>query len=227
MSKSGLLFSYATSLEQVESAWQLVYHRYLQEGLIDSNPFLIHTTPEAIGPHTCVIQGVIENEVIHTLSLFLDNPNGLSLDSVYGSYLDQLRKNERTIMEVGMLANKYTASIPTLMQMMRWGIYYALYSKVSDIVIGVHPRHRKFYERWYGFEVYASETNYLLVKNNPVILLRLRLAGMNKELRGIRDVYMHPINLDRFTNRFDFNNDTLADSRIENFLNSRVDKVYK
>lgn len=32
----------ATSLEQVESAWRLVYERYSQMGLIDENPLELH-----------------------------------------------------------------------------------------------------------------------------------------------------------------------------------------
>src|SRR6185437_6195319 len=53
----------ASSLEQVESAWRLVYDRYLHMGLIDENPFGIHAVPSGMGRHACVIWGSEGQEV--------------------------------------------------------------------------------------------------------------------------------------------------------------------
>ncbi|MDQ6646249.1 MAG: hypothetical protein M3Y93_03310 [Pseudomonadota bacterium] len=217
----------ATSLEQVEAAWQLVYQRYSEMELIDINPFGIHTVPTAVGPHACVIWGPEGPQVGYTMTLFRDNPMGLALDSVYAPYLDEMRRKGRRLLEVGMLADRRRSAsrtIGALFSLMRSAIHYGLHNELSDIVIGVHPRHAKFYERCYGFEVFAPPTSYALVRDNPVVLLRLRLvealAG-DKLPRGLADARDNPIPSSAFAHRFEFEPGQLHGSLIAGLLNSR------
>ncbi|WP_206064283.1 hypothetical protein [Oleiagrimonas sp. C23AA] len=219
--------SCASSLEEVEAAWQLVYDRYSEMGLIEENVFSIHTAPTAVGSHACVISGPIGPDVGYTMTLFRDNPKGLALDSVYGAYLDDLRAQGRRLMEVGMLADRRrnaSRSIGALFSMMRWAVHFGLHCDISDIVIGVHPRHAQFYIRCYGFEEYAPATTYALVRDNPVVLLRLRLSEVlsNDVLpRGLADARDNPIPRSAFADRFEFETNQLRDSRIAHFLQAR------
>ena len=96
----------ATTLQQVEAAWSLVYSRYSQMGLIEENPYGIHAVPTAIGTHACVLWGPEDANVGYTMTLFRDNPQGLALDSVYALALNDLRRKGRRLMEVGMLADR-------------------------------------------------------------------------------------------------------------------------
>ncbi len=217
----------ATSLEQVESAWRLVYERYSQMGLIDENPFGIHTAPTAVGQHACVIWGPEGPEVGYTMTLFRDNPMGLALDSVYARYLDELRRKGRRLLEVGMLADRRQSAsrgVGALFSMMRWAIHYGLHTDLTDIVIGVHPRHADFYIRCYGFEKFAPPTSYALVRNNPVVLLRLRLleALAKPELpRGLADARDNPLPGSAFSHRFAFEPEQLRGSLIAGLLKAR------
>lgn len=219
--------SCASRLEQVEAAWRLVYARYTQMGLIEANAFGLHAVPTAVGSHACVIQGTVGADVAYTMTLFRDNPAGLALDSVYAPYLDELREQGRTLLEVGMLADRRQSDargIGALFNMMRWAIHYGLHTGVTDIVIGVHPRHAQFYVRCYGFEEYAPPTSYALVKNNPVVLLRLALREtLAKDLlpRGLADASANPIPASAFANRFAFRPEQLRGSRIAGLLKDR------
>lgn len=117
-----------------------------------------------------------------------------------------------------------TRSIGALFSMMRWAIYYGLHSDLTDIVIGVHPRHAQFYARCYGFEEFAEPTSYPLVRNNPVVPLRLRLLeGLARDAlpRGLADARNNPIPRDAFFDRFTFRPEQLSDSLIANFLKDR------
>lgn len=217
----------ATSLEQVESAWRLVYERYSQMGLIDENPFGIHAVLTGVGPHACVIWGPDGLEVGYTMTLFRDNPMGLALDSVYPQYLDELRRNGCRLLEVGMLADRRQCAargVAALFRMMRWAIYYGLHTDLTDIVIGVHPRHVQFYERCYGFENFAPPTSYPLVRNNPVVPLRLRLLeGLAKDElpRGLAEARDNPLPGSAFSRRFAFEPEQLRGSLIAGFLKAR------
>ncbi len=220
----------ATSLEQVESAWRLVYERYSQMGLIDENPFGIHAAPSSVGQHACVLWGPEESkeaEVGYTMTMFRDNPMGLALDSVYARDLDELRQKGRRLLEVGMLADRRESAsrgMGALFGMMRRAIHYGLHTDVTDIIIGVHPRHAQFYIRCYGFEQFATPTSYPLVRNNPVVPLRLRLSeGLAKDglPRGLVDARDNPVPASEFVHRFTFEPRQLRDSRIAGFLKAR------
>lgn len=219
--------SCATNLEQVESAWRLVYDRYTQMGLINENPFGIHAVPGAVGPHACVIWGPEGPDVGYTMTLFRDNPMALSLDSVYARELDELRGLGCRLLEVGMLADRRQSAsrgVGALFSMMRWAIYYGLHTDLTDIVIGVHPRHAQFYIRCYGFEQFAAETSYPMVRNNPVVPLRLRLReGLATDVlpRGLADARDNPIPASAFAHRFAFEPGQLRGSVIAEFLKDR------
>lgn len=217
----------ATSLEQVESAWRLVYERYTQMGLIDENPYGLHAVPSAVGQHACVIWGseaAEEAEVGYTMTLFRDNPKGLALDSVYAGSLDELRRKGRRLLEVGMLADRRRCAsrgVGALFSMMRWAVHYGLHTGVTDIVIGVHPRHAQFYVRCYGFEQFASPTSYPMVRNNPVVPLRLRLLeGLAKDElpRGLADARDNPLPASKFSHHFAFEPEQLRGSLIAGLL---------
>ncbi len=217
----------ATSLEQVESAWRLVYERYTQMGLIDENPFGIHAVPGAVGKHACVIWGPEGPDVGYTMTLFRDNPMGLALDSVYARELDELRRKGRRLFEVGMLADRRHSAargMGALFSMMRSAIYFGLHTGLTDIVIGVHPRHAQFYVRRYGFEEFAEPTSYPLVRNNPVVPLRLRLLeGMAQDVLppGLADARNKPLPASAFAQRFAFEPERLRGSLIAGFLHDR------
>lgn len=218
---------WATNLAQVESAWQLVYERYSQMGLIDENPFAIHVVPTGVGPHACVIWGPEGAEVGYTMTLFRDGPKGLALDSVYPRPLDELRRNGRHLLEVGMLADRRRCAgggIKALFAMMRWAVHFGLHNDVTDIIVGVHPRHAQFYIRCYGFQQFAPPKSYPLVRNHPVVPLRLRLReGMTQDVlpRGLADARNNPLPASAFSHRFAFEPRQLYGSRIAGYLNSR------
>jgi hypothetical protein len=217
----------ATSLEQVELAWQLVYDRYSQSGLIEENPFCIHAFPTAVGQHACVIWGPDGPKVGYTMTLFRDSPVGLALDSVYAQHLDEMRGKGCRLLEVGMLADRRrcaSRSIAALFSMMRWAIHYGLRTDSTDIVIGVHPRHAPFYIRCYGFEKFAPPTSYPMVRNNPVVPLRLRLLEqLAKDAlpRGLVHARDNPIPASAFSHRFAFEPEQLRGSLIADFLKDR------
>lgn len=219
--------SCATSLEQVESAWRLVYDRYSEMGLIDQNPFGIHAVPTAVGQHACVIWGPEGPDVGYTMTLFRDNPMGLALDSIYAPHLDELRRKGRRLLEVGMLADRRSSTsrgVGALFSMMRWAVHYGLHADLTDIVIGVHPRHVQFYERCYAFEQFAAATSYPMVKNHPVVPLRLRLLEqLAKEVlpRGLVHARKNPISGSAFSHRFAFEPEQLRGSPIAAFMQAR------
>jgi hypothetical protein len=86
----------------------------------------------------------------------------------------------------------------------------------------VHPRHTQFYVRCYGFEQFAPPTSYPMVRNNPVVLLRLRLleelAKKDGLPRGLADARDNPLPASKFSHRFAFEPEQLHGSLIAGVL---------
>lgn len=217
----------AQRLDQVEMAWQLVFERYVQKQLIDDNPFHLHTMPSAVGSHVCVVYGPRDGNIGSTMTLISDNPDGVPLDCVYQERLGALRREGRGLVEVGLLADRRqrpSRSTAALFSMMRWAAYYTLHTNATDIVAGVHPRHVGFYVRCFGFERFGMPTLYPMVRDNPVVPLRLPLrdALAEKALpRGLAFVRDNPIPGSAFSQRFSFEPEQLRGSLIERFLDTR------
>jgi hypothetical protein len=128
-------------------------------------------------------------------------------------------------LEVGLLVTDCAAGsrsdMTSLFEMMKWAAYYARHMNLSDVVVGVHPHHVKFYTRCYGFEQFGAETVYPMVKNKPVVPLRLRL---NEQLalqvlpRGLRHVRDYPLHAEAFSNRYLFCNEAIRGTSIDHFM---------
>ena len=223
---AGLTFELATEIGPVIAAWRLVYKSYLKSELIRPNPHRIHTAPHAISPGTAVIIGNIRSVVAVTLSAFVDTSAsaGLPLDRVYGSQLNALRRKGRTLMEVGLFADRrhnLTRTAEALFQLMRFAFHYGIESNVTDFVIGVHPRHARFYERSFGFQVFGPVHQYAAVNDNPVVLLRgdlkheLNRTPLHPALKFFVD---HPVPGNTFEPRVQLSSELLTGTPIAAFL---------
>ncbi len=227
---SGLQFRIAQSQDDVCEAWRLVYLNYLETGLIKPNPHRIHTAPHAVGPHSVVIVGEISDLIVSTLTAMVDPPTGqgLPLDRVYRQELHQLRQKGRRLLEVGLFADRrrqLARSAEALFQLMRVAFYYGLNQKVTDFVIGVHPRHARFYVRSFGFEAFGQPKVYPAVNDRPVQLLRgdLELRLSEKPLHPALEYFVaNPIDETVFTKRFILQDQSLAETPIEAFLQDQA-----
>lgn len=224
---SGLEYYVARTLQEVEEAWELVYHAYRRQGLIDENPHGVHTTPSAIGPNTAVVLGCLGPLPVGTLSVYKDGAKGLPLDSVYPAELNALRQSGRKLMEVGLFADRrehMNRAADGLFSLMRYCYFFGLATACDDAVVGVHPRHAPFYLRLLGFERIGPVRSYATVHDNPVILLRLKLREIRQAdplPKGIAFLLEQPLAAKMFDHRFRFEPSQIADSRLGRFLVER------
>ena len=221
----GLHFSIAQTIDDVVDAWGLVYREYLRGGLVSPNHAHVHTVPEAVGPQTAVILGRIGPVCASTLSAYLDTPEGLPLDSVYGEELAALRDSGRRISEVGLFADrreKLVRSADSLFDLMRFAYYYCRHHGMDDIMIGVHPRHMPFYCRLIGFDMAGEERQYATVNDRPVILLRLDLRTCEQAERlprGLKYFMNNPLPAEAFANKASLDEPAWRGTAIAAFLN--------
>ncbi|MEQ9461214.1 MAG: hypothetical protein RIG82_09710 [Phycisphaeraceae bacterium] len=231
ISVSGLTFDVARSVDQAAEAWKLVYNAYRRAGLIPENPQELHLVPQAINERTLVTLGRIHNVTVSTMSVYIDGPEGLPVESVYADELNRLRDEGRTLVELGLFADRREhlfRSIDAILELMRFCTHYAVNEGAVDAVVGVNPRHVPFYTRLLGFEVIGETKSYATVNDFPVVLLHLdwNLKTAAKRLpRGLAHLANPPIGPEFYANRVRITPETIANSPIHDYLQVKHDLV--
>jgi hypothetical protein len=119
------------------------------------------------------------DDVVATLTLGRDSPNGLWIDRLYAAELASLRGPGRVLCEVSGLAVDPDFSSPDLLTtLFKSALHYAKHVlATSDAVIEVNPRHARYYERRMGFRQ-IGRRRYAVGANSPTILLHQSLGEM-------------------------------------------------
>lgn len=221
---SGLTFRVAQSIDDVVSAWGMAYKAYRRRDLIESNRYRLHTAPQAVGRHSAVIIGCMNQVHVTTLTAMADEENGIPLDRIYSQELTSLRRQNRKLVEVGFFADRRDElgrTTEALFQLMRYAYYYGIFNGATDFVVAVFPRHAKFYTRALGFEIVGLPKHYPVVKNQTVVLLRLDVQARLQDSplpMGLEYFSNNRIPKDSFDGRFEFAPSQIAGSPLQSYL---------
>lgn len=194
----GMVFKIAETREELEEAYHVVHTTYVEEGYMDSHLSKMRIKLTNAHPHTITLIGKKEDHIAITLTVIPDSPLGLPVDDVYKEEVDQLRAMQHSVVEVGSLAShvlyrdhekNHRMEIITQLKNIALHIdmasivYSSHYLNADDMVIAVHPKHRKFYEQVLLFEPFGEEKSYPDVKGNPAVALRLNLRELLEKYR--------------------------------------------
>jgi len=137
-------------------------------------------------PNQLTMNAELFGRIYATVTVNVDSPAGLALDSTYGAEAARLRAQGCKLCEFGRFAIDPTARSKRLIISLIHLLYiYAHRVKgCTDILIEINPRHRAFYERLLEFEQLGSERICERV-NAPAILMHLSCAKIERRLREI------------------------------------------
>jgi hypothetical protein len=175
---SKVVYKIASRREELYAAFGLVYQAYVRAGLCTRHPYRMRVTPYHLLPTTEVFIAVKECEVITTVSLIRDGELGLPLESVYGEQVAEYRKRGYSLAEVSCLADHRQGqkrSVPVVMRLMSLMAQSAKRRGVDQLLIAVHPRHRRFYQCFAAFQPIGEEKPYRTVCDNPAVAMALDL----------------------------------------------------
>lgn len=181
---SDIVCRIASSRADREAAFRLVYNAYLQAGLATSNSFGLRVTPYHLLPTTEIFIATYQEEVIFTLSLIIDGDLGIPLEAVFPEEVAERRQQGILVSEVSCLADRranFRGSFPVFVRLCRLMAQYAWRRGVDELLIAVHPRHAKFYQRFMHFHPIAPERSYPTVQNHPAVALGLNFDWVDRE----------------------------------------------
>lgn len=171
-----IIYKIAENRREREAAFRLVYEAYTRAGLIEANPYEVRVTPYQLHTTTDVFIAVDGGELISTVSLVGDGELGLPMEHIYGEEVRVLRERGLKVAEVSSLADRrrqLSRTLPVFVPLMRLMVQAASFRGIEQLLVAVHPRHARFYQRFLSFEPLGIEKSYPLVRNNPAVALRL------------------------------------------------------
>jgi hypothetical protein len=176
-------FKIADAPQELRAAFQLIYRSYLAAGLTHANPQAMRITPWHLLPTTEIIVAKLRDEVIGTVSLVADGEMGVPMESLFGAHVAERRERGSRLAEVSCLADRrkhFARTIPLVLRLMSLLGQTARVRGIETLLIVVHPRHARFYERFIGFQRMGEEKSYAAVCGKPAVALELHLPSMEQ-----------------------------------------------
>lgn len=175
----------ASTREEREGAFGLIYRSYLRANLCEPNELGLRITPFQTLPTTNIFVAKLRGEVISTLTLVRDSERGLPMEQLYPDEVNRRRWGGSRLAEVSCLADRrsgrarFLGLFRELAQLM---VQHAVLINVDELVIAVHPRHSALYKRYMAFKRIGEYREYEAVCGNPAVPMGLDLRTAKKEV---------------------------------------------
>jgi hypothetical protein len=177
--------SVAKSYRESEEAAELVYRQYSSRGYSVAEPGSQPRPARASARRESVILARIDGDVVGTMTVGIDSPNGLLVDEANREHVDPLRAQGLRLGEVVRFALDRDADSRRVLAALfnaAHGIMEA--NRLHYVFIEVNPRHVAFYRRAFCFKVVGEEKCCPRV-GAPSVLLRMRVAEFSSKIGQI------------------------------------------
>lgn len=170
----GVTYKVADCREEREEAFQLTYKAYVKANLIAENPHEMRVSPHHLNPMTDVLIAKYQGRVVYTVTLITDDVAGLPMDEIFPEELDELREQGGCVAEMSCLAGDEDAfegreGYKVYTNLISLALQFARQNGVDRLLLAVHPRHARFYDRFFGCEPIGETKAYAAVQDNPAV----------------------------------------------------------
>jgi len=136
-------------------------------------------------PNRITLLAHLGDEIVGSLNIGYDSPEGLCADERYHEEIEALRAQGCNLGEITKLAiDENRGNKQVLAGMINIAYLYGLLHGVTDAVIEVTPRHRPFYERMLDFKQIAGE-RYYAASSTDVVLMHIKLAHITERIEAV------------------------------------------
>jgi hypothetical protein len=158
-----------------EAAFRLVHSAYREAGLTEDNSMQMRVMKHHLLDTTDVLVAKRNDNVCFTVSLVRDGLHGLPAESLFKSEIQSMRDAGINLAEVSCVASDCADDskklrFETLVKMISLTIHVARRRGTDRLLLAVHPRHAKLYQRMFGCIPCTPVKEYELVRGNPAVL---------------------------------------------------------
>src|SRR5690606_5517021 len=168
-----------------EAAFRLLHQVYYRAGLTGNDGRDMRVLKHHLSDHTDVMVAKRNGEVAFTMSLVRDAEYGLPLESLFAAEVEAMRAAGIRLAEVSSLASDNSLESKSeqfglLVKMISLTLQAARRRGVDRLLLAVHPRHARVYQRLFGCVICSEVREYAAVEGNPAVLCMHDFAELDK-----------------------------------------------
>lgn len=182
----GLELKVTETKQEREAALRLVHQTYCQSGLATNNVNGLRVMKHHLAKTTEILIASQSDKVLFTTTLVRDGELGMPLESLFAGEVAQLRTQGARLAEVSCLATDLGVTekrlrFELLVEMFGLIAQTARRRGVDRLLLAVHPRHAKAYERMFGCVRISDVKEYAAVRGNPAVLCMHDFAACDRD----------------------------------------------
>lgn len=199
------VYKVAATRRELHAAMRLVHDNYVSLGLIKPKKYGMHVAPQHGLPTTEVLVAINRQSVLCTMSVIQGDECPLPLEQIYGEEVALFRICGQRVAEIGSLASKSADCEKTpgcVFRLMALALQRCRQKGADLVLIAVHPRHARFYERFFGFRVFGEEKPYDMVAGRPAVALSLEFDRLEtRNPRAYKRIFSEAFPAETFPRR--------------------------
>lgn len=178
--------------EERAAAFELVHRLYYRTGLTADNSMGMRVMKHHLLDTTDVMVFKRDDQVEFTVTLVRDGLHGLPADSLFADQIDSMRAEGLHVAEVSCMASNCDDEnkkqrFETLVKMMSLTSQAARRRGVDRLLLAVHPRHAKIYQRLFGCVACSGVQAYAAVEGSPAVLCMHDFAQLDQQRYPLYD----------------------------------------
>lgn len=190
----------ARTRDELEKAYHLVYKEYLKKKYTEETKAQIRLSEHNALPSTTTFIAKTEDQVLATVTIIPDSPLGIPMDKIYNEELSELRKNNKKICEISMLATNpelFGKGMATMLNSKKLFFVFFLFKLVFDyardilkldyLCITINPKHQLTYD-FLLFRNLGELKSYEHANGAPAIAKYLDLHSVEQECNDKRKI---------------------------------------
>lgn len=187
-----LVMQVSETMEERIAAFQLVHRVYRRAGLTADNAMQMRVIQHHLVDTTDVLVAQRAGEVTFTLTLVRDGFHGLPAQSLFAEQIEAMRSKGLSLAEVSCVASSCDDEnkkerFETLVKMISLTIQAARRRGVDRLLLAVHPRHAKVYQRLFGCVPCSGVEQYAAVQGRPAVLCMHDFAELDQRRYPLYD----------------------------------------
>ena len=172
---SPYLMRVSDNRDERAAAFQLVHRAYRETGLTEDNPMQMRVMKHHLLDTTDVLVAKRGDDVCFRVSLVRDGDFGMPAQSLFPAEIKAMRDAGIRLAEVSCVASdcpddSKKLRFETLVKMISLTIHVARRRGTDRLLLAVHPRHAKLYQRMFGCVPCTPVKEYEAVRGNPAVL---------------------------------------------------------
>lgn len=168
-----------------EAAFRLVHAAYSRSGLSSTNPHQMRVIRHHLCEHTDIMITRRADQAMLTTTLVRDAGDGLPMEAVFAEEVGAMRAAGLRVAEISCLASAESLQDATqrfnqLVKIVGLTFQVARYRGIDRVLMAVHPRHAKVYQRLFGCLPCSQVREYAAVQGNPAIMCMHDFAMLDR-----------------------------------------------